>query len=79
MDASTTFLDCPAYLDKDGTTRCGLPGAVEGWYTLGSTDGTVTGVKIRCPAGHWFSGPADALTMHAAPAADAEAVAVSPR
>jgi len=68
MDADTFFfLDCPAYTDRNGTVRCGLPAAVEDRYTLGSTDGTVTGVRIRCPAGHWFSGPVDALTIHAAP------------
>lgn len=66
MDAGTAFLDCPAWLDKDGTERCGLPAAVQDRYALGSTDGAVTGVKIRCPQGHWFSGPVDALTMHPA-------------
>ena len=64
MDASTTFLDCPAYLNGDGTVRCGLPAAVEDSYTLGSTDGPVTSVKIQCPAGHWFNGPVSALTVH---------------
>jgi hypothetical protein len=68
MDADTTFFDCPAYLNRDGTARCGLPAVVEDRYTLGSTDGAVTSVKIRCPKGHRFSGPADALTMHTAPA-----------
>ena len=63
MDASTTFLDCPAYLNGDGTVRCGLPAAVEDSYTLGSTDGPVTSVKIQCPAGHWFNGPVDSLTL----------------
>ncbi len=65
MDADKIFLDCPAYIERDGTARCGLPAAVEDRYTLGSTDGAVTGVKIRCPVGHWFSGPVDALTIHA--------------
>ena len=68
MDSETIFLDCPAYIDRYGTARCGLPAAVEDRYTLGSTDGAVTAVKIRCPQGHWFSGPVDALTMHAASA-----------
>lgn len=67
MDASTTFLDCPAYLNGDGTVRCGLPAAVEDSYTLGSTDGPVTSVKIQCPAGHWFNGPVSALTVHPDP------------
>jgi hypothetical protein len=73
MGADKIFLDCPAYIDRDGTARCGLPAAVEDRYTLGSTDGAVTGVKIRCPVGHWFSGPVDALTIHAAPAPDVAA------
>jgi len=65
MDASTTFLDCPAYMNEDGTVRCGLPAVVEDSYTLNSTDGPVTSVKIQCPAGHWFNGPVAALTVHA--------------
>jgi hypothetical protein len=73
MDADSIFLDCPAYTDRTGTTRCGLPAAVEDRYTLGSTDGAVTGVRIRCPAGHWFSGPVDALIIYAAPVPDAAA------
>ena len=64
MDANTTFLDCPAYMNEDGTVRCGLPAVVEDSYTLDSTDGPVTSVKIQCPAGHWFNGPVSALTVH---------------
>jgi hypothetical protein len=64
MDASTTFLDCPAYLNGDGTVRCGLPAVVEDSYTLDSTDGPVTSVKIQCPTGHWFSGPVAVLSVH---------------
>ena len=65
MDASLTFLDCPAFLDQKGKARCGLPAVVEDRFTLGSTDGPVTCVKIHCPEGHWFSGPVDTLAMHA--------------
>ena len=79
MDAGTTLLDCPAYLDQGGTARCGLPAVVEDRYTLGSTDGPVTSVRIRCPAGHWFGGPVDALTVPAAPAAGTAAAAVAAR
>jgi hypothetical protein len=61
MDANAIFLDCPAYIDRDGTERCGLPAEVQDRYTLGSTDGAVTGLKVRCPKGHWFSGAVDAL------------------
>jgi hypothetical protein len=65
MDADTTFLDCPAYINGDGSARCGLPAAVEDRYTLGSTDGAVAAVRIRCPKDHWFSGPADSLAVPA--------------
>jgi hypothetical protein len=63
MDADTTFLDCPAYINRSGSARCGLPAVVEDRYPLDSTDGPVTGVRIRCPKGHWFNGPVDALTV----------------
>jgi hypothetical protein len=75
MDAGRTFFDCPAYLAHDGTARCGLPAAVEDRYALGSTDGAVISVKIRCPQGHWFNGPVDALTVQAAPEPGAAVVA----
>lgn len=70
MDADGVFLDCPAFMDGDGTARCGLPAVVDYRYALSSPDGPVAGVKIRCPRGHWFSGPVDALTRHAGAAAD---------
>jgi len=61
------FLDCPAYPDRQGTVRCGLPAEVEYWYTLGSTDGPLECAKIRCPAGHVFNGPLESLNWdHAA-------------
>lgn len=63
MDAEMTLLDCPAYLDQRGSERCGLPAAVEDRYTLGSTGGDLTCVKIRCPRGHRFNGPVDSLTI----------------
>jgi hypothetical protein len=67
MDADTIFLDCPAYTVGSGAERCGLPAAVEDRYTLGSTDGPVAAVRIRCPKGHWFNGPVDALTVPGRP------------
>ena len=60
-----TFLDCPAYLDGSGAPRCGLPAEVEDRVTMRSTDGPVEILKIRCPAGHWFNAPLDALTLPA--------------
>jgi len=75
MDNGVTFLDCPAYLDRHGTARCGLPAVVEYRYPIRSTEGTLDGAKIRCPRGHWFLGPLDALTMPERPKAAARAVA----
>jgi hypothetical protein len=67
MDASVAFLDCPAYLDKHGTVRCGLPAEVEYAYSMKSTDGPLESAKIRCPRGHFFNGPVDALTRDTSP------------
>ena len=57
------FLDCPAFLDKKGACRCGLPAEVEDQYTMRSTDGPVEMLRIRCPAGHWFNAPAESLVL----------------
>ena len=56
------FLDCPAYLDRDGAVRCGLPAEVRGRFTMRSTDGPVESAMIRCPAGHYFCGAIESLT-----------------
>lgn len=56
------FLDCPAYLDQDGATRCGLPAEVGRRFIMNSTDGPLESVMIRCPVGHWFNGPVEFLT-----------------
>jgi hypothetical protein len=61
MDTSVMFLDCPAYMDSSGAARCGLPAAVEYRYTMRSSDGPLESAKIRCPLGHCFNGPLDAL------------------
>ena len=57
------FLDCPAYLDPGGAARCGLPAGVRCRFTMHSTDGPVESAMIRCPAGHWFTGPIESLTL----------------
>jgi hypothetical protein len=62
MEAEPTFFDCPAYLGGRGAVRCGLPAEAEYRYSMTSTDGPLDSAKIRCPAGHVFSGPLDALT-----------------
>ena len=56
------FLDCPAYLDQKGVVRCGLPAEVRCRFIMRSTDGPIESAMIRCPAGHWFNGPIEALT-----------------
>jgi hypothetical protein len=58
------FLDCPAYLDQEGAVRCGLPAEVRCRFIMRSTDGPVESAMIRCPAGHWFNGPIEALTWN---------------
>lgn len=55
------FLDCPAYLDPGGAVRCGLPAEVRCLFTMQSADGPVDSAMIRCPAGHWFTGPIGSL------------------
>ena len=59
------FLDCPAYLDEDGTERCGLPTEVSDRYAMSSTSGPTENVKICCPSGHRFNGPIEVLPMPA--------------
>lgn len=69
MDFSVMFMDCPEFADQHGTARCGLPAAVEYRYTVSSMEGLLEGVKVRCPRGHWFSGPVEALTWEKHPSA----------
>ena len=62
MDSGLMFLDCPAYLDRDGAERCGLPAEVRCRFVMEPTDGPLDSAMIRCPAGHWFTGPIESLT-----------------
>jgi hypothetical protein len=64
MESHVTFLDCPAYLDKTGILRCGLPAEVEYRYLSESSDGPLESAKIMCPLGHWFNAPIESLTWH---------------
>jgi hypothetical protein len=64
METDVTFLDCPAYMDRHGAVRCGLPAEVESRYAMRSTDGPLESAKIRCPRGHVFNGPIESLTWH---------------
>ena len=65
----TTFLDCPAYLDEEGTATCGLPAEIRYRYVTTSTDGPIENAMIRCPSGHWFNGPIEFLGSHTQPRA----------
>jgi hypothetical protein len=56
------FLDCPAYLDNEGSVRCGFPAEVRYRFNMRSTGGPLESAMIRCPAGHHFSGPIESLT-----------------
>jgi len=67
MESGLMFLDCPAYLDRAGGERCGLPAEVRSRFTLTSTDGPLDSAMIRCPAGHWFAGPLESLTLATGP------------
>jgi len=71
------FLDCPAYMDKTGSVRCGLPAEVEGRYLMSSTDGPLESARIRCPRGHWFNGPVESLTLEEHPGWSVEREAIA--
>lgn len=62
VDTTVTFLECPAYLDGHGASRCGLPAEVEYRYAVESTSGPLESTKIRCPRGHVFNGPVESLS-----------------
>jgi hypothetical protein len=77
MDASVMFVDCPAYMDKAGSVRCGLPAEVEGRYLMRSTDGPLESARIRCPRGHWFNGQVESLALEERPDQTAERTAIA--
>ena len=72
MDIPIGFLDCPAWLDANGASRCGLPAEVRSRYPARSTGGPLESVKIRCPVGHWFNAPIEFLTLADVPAREYE-------
>jgi hypothetical protein len=55
------FLACPAYMDRDGAVRCGLPAEVSCRFIMNSSDGPLESVMIKCPSGHCFNGPVEFL------------------
>jgi hypothetical protein len=67
METSEMFVDCPAYMDNSGATRCGLPAVVADRYTMTSTDGPLESARIRCPRGHFFNGPLESLAADVGP------------
>jgi hypothetical protein len=67
VDRQIAFLDCPAYLDEEGTVRCGLPAEVTCRFIMDSTDGPLESVMIRCPAGHVFNAPIELLALKKQP------------
>jgi hypothetical protein len=68
MVSRLMFLDCPAYQDRAGGERCGLPAEVRCRFIIRSADGPLDSAMIRCPAGHWFTGPVASLTLKTEPA-----------
>jgi hypothetical protein len=67
METPLMFPGCPACLDRDGGERCGLPAEVRCRFAMRSTDGPLESAMIRCPAGHWFNGPIEYLTLKTEP------------
>lgn len=75
MNSVVMYLDCPAYMDSDGSVRCRLPAYVKYRYFVDSTDGPLESAVIRCPAGHFFNGPIEFLTFQNPPPAPEPAMA----
>jgi hypothetical protein len=84
------FLACPAYLNDDGSARCGLPAEVTCRFTMRSSDGALESVMIQCPARHHFNAPVEFLIFEdgsspsrtgasAAPAPETTAAPTQPR
>jgi hypothetical protein len=63
MDGKVRFLDCPEYMNREHTVRCGLPAEVVYRYAVTSTDGPLESAKILCPRRHWFNGPIESLSV----------------
>jgi hypothetical protein len=45
----------------------GCPAEVRGRFVMQSTGGPLEGAMIRCPVGHWFTGPIESLTLTTGP------------
>ena len=73
------FLDCPAYLDRECTVRCGLPAEIRCRFTMRSTDGPIESAIIRCPVDHHFCGAIESLTWEGKDKHDAGNAVFTPR
>ena len=49
---------------------CHQPAEVVDAFALGSTDGPSRHLKVRCPAGHWYTMPADRVRAYGSTAMD---------
>jgi hypothetical protein len=78
MDSHMMFLNCPAYMDNNRASRCGLPAVVHCRYIMNSTDGPLESAKISCPRGHHFNGPIEYLTMPEQPTTTAVSASLPP-
>src|SRR5262249_33458921 len=67
MNSGLMFLDCLAYRDPAGAQPRGLPPEVPGRFGMPVTGGPLEGAMIRCPVGHWFTGPIESLTLTTGP------------
>ena len=73
MESQLAFLDCPAWLDEDCLTRCGLPAAVLRRFIIDSTSGPLESVMIKCLISHFFIAPIEFLSLESNPDAPSEA------
>jgi RNA polymerase sigma-70 factor (ECF subfamily) len=68
MESQLAFLDCPAWLDRECLTRCGLPAEVLRRFIMESTSGPLESATIKCPVGHYFIAPVEFLSLESDPA-----------
>ena len=52
MDSHATFLNCPAYMDKDGGTRCGLPAEIAANLALPIASAADAEADLKLSPGH---------------------------
>jgi hypothetical protein len=52
------------YFSPVACPSCHEPAEIVDRFTLGSTDGPLRHLKIRCAAGHWYTMPADRVQAY---------------